>query len=348
MNRRKFYIFIFVFFSFWQRENFVSAQEKPANLSVQQISNGVVNEEDLIHQGDLIDVDVIGSTEFDWRGTLSPEGNLEGINFAQSSVFARCRAETEVAKELEKYLSTVLREPKIEVKILDRSNRPVSFLYGAVKTPQRFRIKRPVHLNELLILAGGLTDQASGEVQIFRPENLNCLDKIENQNNEKANSSSGENFIKASRNVPLNQFVVKLSDLLSGKKEANPQVYGGDIITVFEAGLIYVTGGVANPKQIYIHSETTLSRAIAAAGGLTKDAVAQKIIISRRNGTERENTEVDFEKIEKKLSLDFVVKPYDIIEVSRKGKSPKKNLSALPTVEAKSKSVGELPLRVID
>ena len=29
---------------------------------------------DLIHFGDVIDVDVVGSLEFDWRGGLTPEG----------------------------------------------------------------------------------------------------------------------------------------------------------------------------------------------------------------------------------------------------------------------------------
>jgi len=32
---------------------------------------------DRVHQGDIIDVDVVGSFEFDWRGGLNPEGFIE-------------------------------------------------------------------------------------------------------------------------------------------------------------------------------------------------------------------------------------------------------------------------------
>lgn len=349
MNRIKLYTFIFIFFSFSASATFLSAQEKAADsISEKETSKISQTEEDLIHQGDLIDVDVIGSTEYDWRGTLSPEGNLEGINYTENSIFVRCRSETEVAAELEKSLGKILREPKIAVKILDRSNRPISFVYGAVRLPQRFRIKRTVRLNELLIVSGGLTDKASGEIQIFRPVNINCAPAVEDLNPEKEKSVSAENFVKASQTSAVNELTIKLSDLLAGKKEANPQVFGGDIITVLEAGSIYVTGGVAVPKQISLHSETTLSRALAAAGGLTKDAFAQKIIVSRKNGGERENIEIDFEKIKKKQLADFTIKPNDIIEVPRKGKGGKKTPSALPVVEPKEKAVALLPLRIID
>ena len=37
------------------------------------------SEVNLIHSGDLIDVDVVGSIEYDWRGRLNPEGFLDGI-----------------------------------------------------------------------------------------------------------------------------------------------------------------------------------------------------------------------------------------------------------------------------
>ena len=35
--------------------------------------------QELIHFGDIIDVDVIGSTEYDWRGTLNAEEATEAI-----------------------------------------------------------------------------------------------------------------------------------------------------------------------------------------------------------------------------------------------------------------------------
>ena len=51
-----------------------SAVPPPASSPVDRM-----NEADYIHYGDLIDVDVIGSTEYDWRGTLNPQGFLDGM-----------------------------------------------------------------------------------------------------------------------------------------------------------------------------------------------------------------------------------------------------------------------------
>ena len=131
--------------------------------------------EDLIHHGDIIDVDVLGSVEYDWRGEVTQEGFLTGVNFLEKNIYAVCRTEESLAKEIAVGYSKLLNNPSVVVKILDRSKRPVSALYGAVSLPQRFKLKRKVFLNELLILSGGFTERASGEIQILRQPNTNCV-----------------------------------------------------------------------------------------------------------------------------------------------------------------------------
>ena len=72
-------------------QNFVSGQTPsaiPENLTENK-SDEI--EADLIHLGDLIDVDVVGSVEYDWRGTLNPEGFLSGINFTEDPIYGLCR-----------------------------------------------------------------------------------------------------------------------------------------------------------------------------------------------------------------------------------------------------------------
>ncbi|MCA1623935.1 MAG: hypothetical protein LC778_09075 [Acidobacteria bacterium] len=160
MKSGKLYFFILFFLCpiFWQ--SFVFAQEqKSENASETKPTEEALTEENLIHHGDLIDLDVVGSVEYDWRGTLTPEGVINGIDYIENPVYGLCRTETEVASQVVKALSKFLREPKVEVRIIDRSNRPFSVLYGAVKMPQRFQIKRPVLLNELLIVAGGMNNK---------------------------------------------------------------------------------------------------------------------------------------------------------------------------------------------
>lgn len=301
-------------------------------------------EANTIHLGDLIDVDVIGSVEYDWRGTLNPEGFLDGIDFAENPIFALCRTEEEIAADVARAYGKILREPKVAVKILDRSNRPASVLYGAVKTPQRFQIKRAVRLNELLILAGGLTDLASGQVQIFRPKNLSC----QSISVEPTGGENRERFVSASRENGSTNISIKISDLLIGKKEANPPILSGDVITVLEAESIYVIGGVMNPKQIIARSQMTLSRAVASAGGLSEKADAKSVTIYRREAGETKIIEANLEEIKSGKTEDIALRAFDIVEVAQTGREKTKFAPVLKVDDAGERKSRNLPLRIID
>ncbi len=307
------------------------------------------SELNLIHLGDLIDVDVIGSIEYDWRGTLTPEGFLNGPEAIDERIVGLCRNEESVAQDIAKAFRKILREPKVIVKILDRSNRPNSTLFGAVKMPQRFQIKRPVWLNELIILAGGFTEKASGEIQIFRPGSLSCAE-INSPNNSTAEKdiNTRERYISARQDNGSQTINIRITDLLSGKKEANLQVLGGDIITVLEAAPIYVIGGVTTPRQIANRSQMTVSRAIAGAGGLSKDADPKKITIFRRAGSETKIIETDLDKIKANQTEDLILQAFDIVEVSQKGSVKRKYPPVVKVDDLNSENSSKLPLRVID
>lgn len=304
-------------------------------------------EQNLIHFGDEIDVDVLGSFDYDWRGTLNQEGFLNGLEALENRVYGLCRSEDEVAAEIAKAYGKILRDPKVVVKILDRSNRPHSTLFGAVKTPQRFQLKRPVFLNELIILAGGFTDKASGEIQIFRPVSLSCAARKEQENQTaESGDTTRERFISA-RQDNGSQFInIRISDLLGGK--ANLQILAGDVITVLEAQPIYVIGGVTTPRQIATRQQMTVSRAIAGAGGLTKNADSAKITIYRRKGSETKIIEVDLDKIKANQTEDIILQAFDIVDVPQKGSGKREYPPVIETDEKDANNSAKLPLRVID
>jgi len=306
-------------------------------------------EQNLIHLGDLIDVDVVGSLEYDWRGTLTPEGFLPGPDALENRVYGLCRTEDEIAREIAKGFSKFLRDPKVVVKILDRSNRPNSTLFGAVRIPQRFQIKRPVFLNELIILAGGFTDQASGEIQIFRPASLSCIEAAPQKNlTAETDGAKREQFIEARQSNGSRFINIRITDLLSGSKEANVQILAGDVVTVLEAKPIYVIGGVGVPRQIATRSEMTVSRAIAAAGGLSKDADAKKITIFRRVKGEMKIIETDLDKIRANQAEDLILQPFDILEVAQKGGSSRKYPPVIQVDDLNPENAAKLPLHIID
>ncbi len=299
-------------------------------------------EANLIHIGDLIEVDVIGSTEFDWRGTLNPEGFLDGVDFIDAPVYGLCRNGKSVAADVAKGFSKLLRNPQVEVKILDRSKRPQAVLYGAVKLSQRFQIKRPIFLNELIVVSGGFTDKVSGDIQIFRQQDLNCFRVLEET------EKSAEKFVTAKQANGSNYINIKISDLLTGKKESNPQILDGDIITVLEAQPIYIIGGVSNPKQISSRLQITLTRAIDSAGGLVKNADAKKITIFRREAGETKIIEADLDKIKSHQADDVNLQAFDIVEVTQNGREKRKFPPLLNVTDTNEKNTSKLPLQVID
>ena len=311
----------------------VSGQTKPISTPVLPQTT----EEELVHFGDIIDVDVVGGFEYDWRGTLTPDGNLDGLDAFDGAIPALCHNESQIASAVARALSKTLRDPKVIVRIVDRSNRAVVRIVGAVRTPSRFKLQRPVQLRELLVLAGGFTDSASGEIMILRPGNLNCIQP-----------ESLREISDPAKDNGLRRFTIKISDLLRGEASANMQILSGDSIEIAKAEPVYVIGAVNSPKPVYTRAEITVSRAVASAGGLAKDADGGKVSIFRLEGTETNIVETDLAKIKRGESIDVVLKPFDIIEVASKGGGKRKYPPLAANSERTNGDKRELPLRVID
>lgn len=314
-------------------------------VAKQNISN--IESKDLIHYGDLIDVDIVGSTEYDWRGKLNPEGFLNGIGFVEEPIYGLCRSEDEVAAAIVKGFARILNNPTVKVKVIDRSNRPVSTLFGAVKTAQRFQIRRPVRLNELIVIAGGITDQASGFIQIVRPANMSCEADSKNKS-ETGEPALAEKYIQAKQQSDTKYLKIKIGDLLRGNAEANPLIYVGDIITVEQAEPVYVSGGVVNPRKLNVNSQLTLVRAIDAAGGLTKDADPQKIFIFRKENGETKTIVINYLSVKSDNTKDFALQSMDIVEVPQKGKDSSRFPPVIQSDTDRSNDKANAPLKIIE
>jgi protein involved in polysaccharide export with SLBB domain len=293
-----------------------------------------VVQQSLVHYGDLIDVDVVGGFEFDWRGTITPEGTLDGITTFDEPIFALCRTENEIARDIGKAYSKILRDPKVEVRIIDRSNRAVARVEGAIRTPTRFSIRREARLGELLVLAGGIINGASGEITILRPENLSC-DRQENSANPRPTN-------------PTQTLNIKIKDLISGKASANPVILSGDVVTVSRALPVYVIGAVNNPGAVYMTADLTLSRAITTAGGLTKEAEANSVTIFRQTSSGSTTLRTDLARIKLGELEDEYLRSFDIIDIPTRGGPKRAFPPAAPAVTAKNSNWVQLPLKIVD
>lgn len=296
-------------------------------LSFSAQEPATVGQEEIVHYGDTVDVDVVGTLEFDWRGTLTLDGYLDGLEGAAEPVAALCRKPSQIAADIEKAYAKLLREPKVIVRIVDRSGRAMVTVNGAIRTPARFRLLREVRLRELIVRGGGFTDDASGEISIFRPPNLGCSADPPKDNGSQT-------------------LLIKVTDLLRGDSAADIPVKAGDIVDVVRAMRVYVIGAVNNPRPVYSRSDLTVSRAIATAGGLSRDAENGKATIFRREGTETALIEADLAKIKRGETVDIVLKPFDILDVAGKGGAKRKFPPVAP--EGGNSAARDLPIRVID
>ena len=115
---------------------------------------------------------------------------------------------------------------------------------------------------------------------------------------------------------------IQLQDLLdTGNASFNIQIFGGDVIEVPKAGIIYVLGGGTTQPggyPIQSHGEPpTVLKAVALARGLSGYAKANDAIIYRVNPKtgEREAIPVHIKKIEKDTSEDVAMKSNDILYI---------------------------------
>jgi hypothetical protein len=170
-------------------------------------------------------------------------------------------------------------------------------------------MRRRARLLELLSNSGGVTEQHNGTIQIMHTEPPLC---------DEATRPAPAQIGTDALGLPFDLY--RVSDLRSGKPEANPYIRHGDIVYVAEASPIYIVGNVVQPSNLYLREGMTLTRALATVGGV-REANESKLKIYRLNlGTmKQEELIVDFKAIKANKAQDVPLQPYDIIEVPKKG-----------------------------
>ncbi|HEV2765002.1 MAG TPA: polysaccharide biosynthesis/export family protein, partial [Pyrinomonadaceae bacterium] len=265
----------------------------------------------LLGPGDVLDLRVFNEPQFSDKLQVSDEGVVT-VPFV-GEIPARCRTDVDVRKDIAKALTKYLKNPQISLRITELKSRPPAVVFGAVRDPARFEMRRRVRLLDLLAASGGVTEQASGDIQIFHTEPELC---------------PGANADEVAQQAPSGGVSVegaftlyKLADLKLGKPEGNPPIRPGDIVIVTEAKPVYLTGAVNNPTGIYLRDKLTLTRAVAMVGGPRKGAKTSEVRIYRLkpNTQEPELIKVDFDAIRKQKQPDFYLEPYDVVEVQEEG-----------------------------
>lgn len=256
--------------------------------------------------GDVIELRVYNDTTLTGRYTVDDDGLID-IPLV-GTVQAKCRTDLDVKQEVLTGLKKYLKNPSISLSIVERKSRATAVVFGAVRVPTHAQMNRRVRLLELLARAGGTTEEAGNEVQVYHTEPLMCPSPEELAQAEEERKNADDL-------LPYN--VYTLEDVKTGKESANPFVRPGDIVIVVNAKPIYVTGFVRQPANLYLQPNMSLSSVIAQVGGTTPEAKKDKVYIYRKQEgqLEREVIIANLEAIQKRKEPDIELKPYDIIDV---------------------------------
>ena len=222
---------------------------------------------------------------------------------------AACLTEAELAAEIADRYKKYLLNPQVYVAVKEFNANPVA-LVGAVMTPGRFQIQRPVSLLELLTFVNGPAPNAGKFVQIIRSTTAprcreNRLERIENG----SHTADGAQEIIS----------LPLAEVMKGVESVNPFLQAGDVVRVVEAEVeqAFVIGSVRAATTVNLKEPVTLSKAIAMAGGTAPGANLEKVKISRQipNSLNKSEIIVNLKEIGKSNQEDILLQPNDIVDV---------------------------------
>lgn len=323
----------------------VSAQEVQKQEALAQAAPKIDNASVAVRNytlgpGDELDIKVLAEPQFDGKYTVDEDGKIV-LAFIDKPIQVGCRTEREIRDDVAQALSKYLKKPQFTLAV-KKNSRPPAVVYGEVRMPQKVELNRRVRLLELLSFSGGWTEKAGGTIQVFHTQPIQCPepgDELEPQP------------LADGSNVPFK--VYKLSELSSGKNEANPVIRPGDVVTVQKAPPVFIIGEVRTPfspqdPMTIPEGGLMLSQAVARAGGLTREAKKKDVRIYRQKqgSTELEIISANLDQIKKQQQKDIALQPHDIVEVEKAPKSPVQIVSEILIGGAKT-FTQVLPTRVL-
>jgi polysaccharide export outer membrane protein len=297
----------------------------------------------MVGPGDVVSIRVFGEKDFDVEEASVDEDGKIQIPFFDQGIPAQCRTEKELTADVRQLLTKYLRSPQVSVRVTKRNSRPPATIYGEVRQQQQIVLTREARLLELLSFAGGVTEDAGGMIQVFRPRKPIC--------GENTGDIVWDAQTKDKLNVPSRMY--SLSSVQQGRDEANPVILPGDIVVVQRAAPVYITGEVVAPQGIFLKDGSlSLTEAIAKIGGVKREAKTKDIKIYRlkSNSKDRDVISVNYDLIKKGEQKDVMLEPYDIVEVDKSKKSIAQIIFETVTGTAKTAFGGfggALPQRIL-
>ena len=263
-----------------------------------------------IGAGDLLHVDVFDVPELSRDVRVSDTGEI-GYPLVPGKIAVAGLSSFQLEAKIQEVLieNGLVSHPQVTVFLKEQHSQPISVI-GAVRSPTVYQVMRPTTLLEVLASVGGVTDDAGSDILITR---LTGSSAAKIQSASATSDSPGQN---------QRIITIRLRDLLeSGDSTYNIPVYGGDVVSVPRAGIVYVMGaGIAQPGGYTLQSrgdQITVLKAVALARGLTTFAKSDSSVIMRTNPAtgQKEVIPVHIKKIENRKTNDVNLKSNDVLYI---------------------------------
>src|SRR5882724_11638321 len=235
----------------------------------------------LLGPGDQLEISAPELTELaNKQVRVDGEGDIEVPLGGRVHVAGLTAQKTE--EELNKVLSTYIRQPQVVVGVAEVRSQPVSIL-GAVNTPGVHQVQGHKTLLEMLALAGGIRPDAGYSVRITRQVEWGCIPLPKTELDASGRYSVAE---------------LNLKDIMEAKSpEENIQIFPHDVISVPKAEMVYVIGEVKRSGGFVLgeHQSISVLQALSLAEGLngTADARHAKILRLKSDADQRIEMPVD-------------------------------------------------------
>lgn len=281
--------------------------------------------------GDIVDVVVSQNDRLSRTGIrVNNTGGIQ-LPMIDADIPAACMTERELADSVRDRYKKFLLEPHVNVIVKEFNASPVA-LIGAVNSPGRFQLQRPVRLLEMLAFVNGVKQNADA-VFIVRNQRMPYC-----QDSRLVIPPDMDDEIIT---VPINQ-------ALQGTEKGDLWIKAGDIIRIDEKEIerAYIIGNIRAAKEIPLNDPVTLSQAIAMSGGFVDGADQEKIRIKRRTAGSLITTEivVNYKEINQRKRDDVLLQANDIVDVPGPTGGKKVLRDIMKTIIP---TVTQLPLRVV-
>lgn len=258
-----------------------------------------------IGPGDVLRIDVFEEEQLSGKYTVSPKGTIQ--IFLLGEVDVRNLTTEEIAEKLKRELERdYLRNPQIKVSVEEYNSHKV-YVLGEVAKPGTYHLKGKNTLLDIILEAGGPTQNAGDQLSILRTETKDGKESL--------------------THIPVNVTALFVNGDMSQNIELvdNDIIYmsrreRGDITSRFfqkELNTFSVVGEVKRPGIYEFREGYTVLNAILEAGGVTEYAAPNRTKLIRGEGEDKKTIKIKLgDIIEKgKKELDQPIQPGDLIIV---------------------------------